>query len=70
MRLSMGGWVAKRLRRLPKGLAIIMEETGSRRGSCPMGTREMPSSSLLSAAPMLGLVGADELDGERPSAQV
>ena len=29
MRLSMGGWVAKRLRRLPKGLAIIMEETAS-----------------------------------------
>ena len=49
MRLSMGGWVEKRLRRLPKGLAIIIEETGSRRGSCPMGTREMPASSLLSA---------------------
>ena len=39
----------KRLRTRPKGLAIIMAETGSTRGSCPMGTRETPDSNLLRA---------------------
>lgn len=38
MRSAMGGWVAKRFFTRPKGLAIIMEDTGSMRGSRPMGT--------------------------------
>ena len=49
MRSAMGGWVAKRFFTRPKGLAIIMEDTGSMRGSRPMGTWEIPDSNLLRA---------------------